>query len=152
MTARQHGEAWEHPFVSVYEPFTSSKGKSIEKISSFEDQNNSKGFVGLNITHTSGRKDLVFSTVNNQTATYGEVSTNATYALIGTEKNENVVLFMGNGTQLKTKDFVIASVEKGNVVLELKDGKLYLHNEVPVKILIEGVANDYPVGPYRLIK
>ncbi|MEP5829318.1 MAG: hypothetical protein ABJ300_03535, partial [Maribacter dokdonensis] len=75
-----------------------------------------------------------------------------TYALIGTEKNENVVLFMGNGTQLKTKDFVITSVEKGNVVLEQKDGKLYLHNEVPVKILIEGVANDYPVGPYRLIK
>lgn len=151
LTARQHGEAWEHPFVSVYEPFTSSKGKSIEKISSFEDQNNSKGFVGLNITHTSGRKDLVFSTVNNQTATYGEVSTNATYALIGTEKNENVVLFMGNGTQLKTKDFVIASVEKGNVVLELKDGKLYLHNEVPVSITQNGKSQQFKVGGFRAV-
>ncbi|VXB01632.1 heparinase II/III family protein [Maribacter litoralis] len=150
--ARQHGEAWEHPFVSVYEPFTSSEGKSIGSISGFEDENNSKGFVGLSITHKSGREDLVFSTVDNQTATYGETSTNATYALIGKENNRNLVLFMGNGTQLTTKDVTISAAEKGNVVLERKDGKWYVHNEVPVKITIDGVSNDYPAGEYRFIK
>ncbi|WP_430424766.1 hypothetical protein [Maribacter litoralis] len=150
--ARQHGEAWEHPFVSVYEPFTSSEGKSIGSITGFEDENNSKGFAGLSITHKSGREDLVFSTVDNQTASYGETSTNATYALIGKENNENLVLFMGNGTQLTTKDITISAAEKGNVVLERKDGKWYVHNEIPVKITINGVANDYPVGEYRFIK
>ncbi|WP_276167392.1 hypothetical protein [Zobellia alginiliquefaciens] len=32
LAARQHGPAWENPFVCVYEPFSSSKGKSITKI------------------------------------------------------------------------------------------------------------------------
>ncbi|WP_209435192.1 heparinase II/III family protein [Maribacter forsetii] len=150
--ARQHGEAWEHPFVSVYEPFMSSEGKSISSISSFEDENKNKEFVGLKVQHKSGREDLVFSTVNNQIAIYAQMSTDATYALFGKEKNGDMVLFMGNGTQQRTNDIAISSTEKGNVVVEIKGGKMYLHNEVPVIITKGDVENEYPVGAYRLIE
>lgn len=151
LVARQHGEAWNHPFASVYEPFTSSEDKSIASISSFEDENESKDFVGLHIKHKSGREDLVFSTVNSQMAKHNETSTDATYALVGDEKNGDLILFIGNGTQLKTKDFVISSVEKGNVVLEIKAGKLFLNNEVPVKITYNKKEKQFEAGALRLI-
>ena len=41
-----HGEAWEHPFISVYEPFTSIEGKSISSIKSFADENENREFAG----------------------------------------------------------------------------------------------------------
>lgn len=151
-TARQHGEAWEHPFVSVFEPFTSSEGKSIASISGFDDENESKDFVGLHVQHKSGRKDLVFSSANNQIAKYKGISTDAVYALIGNEKDGDFVLFMGNGTQLKTADFEITANEKGNVILQKKDGKLFLHNEVPVVLAFHGDENKFDVGKMREIK
>lgn len=151
LTARQHGAAWENPFVSVYEPFTSGEGKSIEKILSFEDENGSKDFVGLQLKHKSGREDLVFSSSTNQLAKFNDISTDAFYALVGNEKNGDFVLFMGNGTQLKTKDFIISTIEKGNVVLEKKDGKLILHNEVPVIISLHTKEKKFKIGELRVI-
>ncbi|MDO7171597.1 six-hairpin glycosidase [Mariniflexile sp. AS56] len=149
--ARQFGEAWEHPFVSVYEPFTSTEGKSVASIKSFEDENGSKDFVGLKIISKSGREDFVFSSTENKTAAYKGSSTDATYALVGNEKNGDFILFMGNGTQLKTKDFIISSKEKGNVVVERKAGKLFLHNEVPVTITHNKKEQQFNVGPLRSI-
>ncbi|WP_163400066.1 hypothetical protein [Flavobacterium fluviatile] len=149
--ARQHGEAWNHPFISVYEPFTSADGKSIANISSFEDENKSSDFAGLKVTHKSGREDFVFSSTHDQMAKYNGMSSNAAYALIGTEKNGDFVLFMGNGTELKTKNFTISAKEKGNVVVESKAGKLYIHNEVPVTITHNKEEKQLSVGQYRLM-
>lgn len=149
-TARQHGEAWEHPFVSIYEPFTSSEGKSITSISSFEDENGSTEFVGLKITNKSGREDLVLSTKNEAMAKYGDVTTNATYALVG-NRGEDFILFMGDGSKLGTSDISISTKEPGNVVLEQKDGKLMLHNEVPVAISHHRTKKDFGIGTIRKI-
>jgi len=151
IAARQHGEAWNHPFASVYEPFTSSEGRSIVSIIGFDDENGSTDFVGLNIVNKSGREDFVFSSTNNQLAKYKETTTNATYALVGTEKNGDFILFMGNGTVLKTKDYTISTSEKGNVVLERKNGELFLHNEVPVTITNNKEEKQFSIGSFRKI-
>tara|TARA_R110001592_G_scaffold88911_2_gene261641 strand:- start:1723 stop:4470 length:2748 start_codon:yes stop_codon:yes gene_type:complete len=151
IAARQHGEAWEHPFISVYEPFTSTKGKSVKSITSFEDENGSKEFAGLNIINKSGREDYIFSSYDNKKVSYKNMSSNATYALIGTEKNNDFVLFMGNGTELITNGITISSKEKGNVVLEKKEGKLFLNNEVTVVIKVGNKEKTFKVGNFRTI-
>lgn len=148
--ARQHGEAWEHPFVSVYEPYTSEEPKSIAGIQGFEDENGSREFVGLRVSHKSGREDLVFSAKNQQLAKYEGVSTNATYALVGSEEDGDFVLFMGNGNHLDAKGYLITASEVGNVVLQRKGGALYLHNEVPV-VIGPGEAKTFEVGDMRRI-
>ncbi|MDE3740987.1 six-hairpin glycosidase [Maribacter polysaccharolyticus] len=152
LAARQHGEAWEHPFASVYEPFTASEGKSIASIKSFDDENGSSDFVGLHIKHKSGREDLVFSSTKNQTAKYKGTLTDATYALIGKQKNGDFILFMGNGTTLEANGLTLMASEKGNVVLEQKEGGLYLHNEVPVTLKSDKEEKQFGVGPYRSIE
>lgn len=152
LAARQHGEAWQNPFVSVYEPFTQSEGKSIASISGFEDENKSTDFVGLRVMHKSGREDFVFSSTDGKTATYNDMTTDATYALIGIEKDGNRILFMGNGTHLEAENISIKSSEKGNVVLTEKGDVLQLHNEVPVALSINGKEQKYDVGEYRILK
>jgi hypothetical protein len=151
LAARQHGEAWEHPFVSVYEPFTSNKGKSIVSIQSFDDENGSKEFVGLKIKHKSGREDLVFSSQGDKTISYANISINAVYVLVGNEKNGDFVLFLGKGTQLVANGFTITASEKGNVVLEQKEGELFLHNEVPVSIYTKNKETKFGAGDLRTI-
>ncbi|CAM4206200.1 hypothetical protein ZORO111903_07260 [Zobellia roscoffensis] len=149
--ARQHGEAWEHPFVSVYEPFTSAEGKSIEKISGFKDENGNTEFVGLNILHKSGREDFVFSSANHQKANYKEMSSDASYTLVGDEKNGDWVVFIGNGKEVSANDYTVLASEIGNVVLELKQGELLLNNEVQVTIRYKNLEKKFDAGTLRKI-
>ncbi|MDW5288291.1 six-hairpin glycosidase [Formosa sp. PL04] len=152
IAARQHGAAWEHPFVSVYEPFTSAKGKSIASISNFEDDKGNTEFVGLNVTHKSGRKDVVFSSANHKTVTYKDMESDATYALVSEEENGDWVIFIGNGKQVKAHGYTITAGEIGNVVLRRENGKLSLDNEVPVKITFKKKSVDFNVDNLRGIK
>ncbi len=151
-TARQHGEAWKHPFVSVYEPYTSDEGKSISSIKSFEDEYGAEEFAGLHIIHKSGREDYLFSSYGDKMAKYKNKSSNATYTLVGQKKEGDLILFMGNGTKLQANGYTISTAEKGNVVLESKDGKLSLHNEVPVIISFDKKEKKFEVGALREIQ
>lgn len=149
--ARQHGEAWDHPFVSVYEPYTSQEGRSIDRIQGFEDEKAGPEFVGLEVQHKSGRVDYIFSSKAGTTAKYQDMSSDAPYALIGTEKNGNQVLFIGNGSSLSTKDISISSLDSGNVVFKQEDGKLSLHNEVTVSISFNQKTKSFEPGAMRVI-
>ncbi len=150
--ARQHGEAWEHPFVSVYEPFTSAAGKSISSTKGFADEGGSKDFAGLHIIHQSGREDFVFSSIEGKTATYKTMSSDAAYALVGKEKDGDLVLFMAHGRELKSNECSIVTTEKGHVVLEQKQGKFYLHNEVAATISYKERKKDFEAGAFRMIE
>ena len=151
VAARQHGEAWEHPFVSIYEPFTSEEGKSIKSIQGFDDENGSKTFVGLHILHQSGREDFVFSSADAETVNYQKMSVAATYALVGNEPNDDFVLFMGNGTAMEAHEIKLTTEEQGNVVLQKIGKKYFLHNEVAVTLLYKGKKQQFEAGDYRSV-
>ncbi|WP_316814239.1 hypothetical protein [Pedobacter heparinus] len=133
IAARQHGEAWKHPFVSVFEPSTAKEGKSIESISSFKPVDASPDFVGILVKSKTGRKDYIFSSVKDETVRYENMSARATYAIV-TEDNDDYTLFLGNGMELKAKGFTITAKEKTSAVLTCKNGAYYLTCEAPVSI------------------
>lgn len=150
--ARQHGEAWKHPFVSVFESFTSDKRKSVLSIEGFEDTERTDDFVGVHLRHKSGREDYVFSTCNNKLAMYNGMSSNATYALFGKEANGDIVLFMGNGSQITCGDISVTSTGIGNVAIKIQSGKLSIHNEVPVTIHYKGKKVNKEIGDWKILK
>lgn len=152
LTARQHGEAWQHPFVSIFEPFTSANGKSIKNIESFDDENNHNEFIGLKVIHKSGREDLIFSTTGSASVKYKQVSTNATYGVVTKEKHGNFTLFIGNGSQLSANGISIRSVNSTNVVLQKKEGNFYLHNIEAVNIELNGKNTNFAAGDFRKVK
>lgn len=133
IAARQHGEAWNKPFVSVFEPTTEKEGKSIESIQSFEVAGASPDFVGLVVKSKSGRTDYIFSSVKNETTPYNNMAANATYAVIS-ETGKDFTLFLGNGTLIQGKGITIQATEKANAVLEYKNGAYYFTCDKPVTI------------------
>lgn len=133
IVARQHGEAWNHPFVSIFEPTTSREGRSIESIQAFEVKDISPNFVGLIVKSKSGRTDYIFSSVKDEKVSYNKMGANATYAVIS-ENGKDFRLFMGNGTSISGKGFTITAKEKANVELEYKNGEYYFSCDKPVAI------------------
>ncbi|MFR9602544.1 MAG: hypothetical protein SNG02_01595 [Rikenellaceae bacterium] len=150
--ARQHGEAWDNPFISIYEPYTSTEGKSIESITGFDDENGDKSFAGVALVHKSGRKDFVLSSYDLKMAKYQNMESNGAYALIGITSSSDFELFMGNGTKLQYGDYKIEAEQVGNVVVKSEGGKLTMDNEVPVTLTINGKSKKFAAGELRAIK
>ena len=136
IAARQYGEAWNRPFVSVFEPATEKEGKSIRSIESFNVNNASPDFVGLVVNSKSGRTDYIFSSVKDEMVVYNNMAVNGTYAVIS-EKGNDFTLFLGNGTLVEGKGFKIEAAEKVNAVLEYKNGEYYFACDKPVTIKTE---------------
>jgi hypothetical protein len=131
IAARQHGEAWDHPFVSVFEPTDEKGGKTISSIKSFEIKNASPDFVGIEVLNKSGRKDLIFSSAVEENLNYQSVRVNATYAVVS-EKGKDFRLFLGNGKFLQAFGFTISGAKATNAVLSLENGVYYFSCDGPV--------------------
>lgn len=137
IAARQHGEAWNKPFVSIFEPATQQEGRSIQTIKSFEIPGASADFVGLEIKSRTGRIDYIFSSAQQETVSYKKMEASATYAVITTDSN-NFTLFLGNGTLLRAQGCTIEADLPANAILEYKNGDYYLTCEKPVTIQLPG--------------
>jgi len=135
IAARQHGEAWNRPFVSIFEPTTEKEGRSINSIQPFEVNNSSPDFVGLIVKTKKGRTDYIFSSVKEENVNYNNVLVNATYAVIS-EKDNDFTLFLGNGTKIMAKGLTLSADKKTSAVIEYKNGEYYIACDDPVIISI----------------
>ncbi|MGC4235751.1 MAG: six-hairpin glycosidase [Niabella sp.] len=152
IAARQHGEAWKHPFVSVFEPTTEKEGRSVTAIQSFEVKNVSSDFVGLIVNNRSGRIDHIFSSVKEEKVMYNGITANATYAVIS-EQGKDFTLFMGNGKLVAGKGFSIIAAEKTNAVLEYKNGAYYFTSDKPAIITTpKGRKINVLAGDYKRVR
>ena len=150
IAARQHGEAWNHPFVAVYEPTTQQEGKSIQSIQSFEVKHVSPDFVGLQIDSKSGRRDYIFSAVKQEDINYQNMLFNGTYGVIS-RQGEDMVLFLGNGTKIGMDDLSLETVESANVVLQRKGKSYFYTSDKPVKVSYGKRVMELPASDLKEI-
>ncbi len=150
--ARQHGEAWDRPFVSVFEPYTSTEGKNITSIEGFDDEGGNRSFAGVIVTSKSGEKDFIMASNGGYTAKYKDIESNGDYSMVRTYSNGSVVLFMGNGTMLKYGNLTIESKDKGNAVLTIKDGNITLDNQMEVTVSQGRKIRKFAAEDQRKIK
>ena len=141
IAARQHGEAWNRPFVSVFEPTSEKEGQSIRSIKAFEVNNVSPDFVGLIVESKTGRKDYIFSSAKEEKVIYNTMSANATYALIS-ETDNDFTLFLGNGTLVSAKGFTIGSKTKTSATFATEGDKLSFTSEAPVKLSVPDIYSS----------
>ena len=139
--ARQHGEAWNRPFVAVYEPSTRKEPSAIQAVSYFDAEETAlTDFGGICVKSKSGRTDHIFSLSDaTQTATYQGMKVKADYAVISNRyAGDNRTLFMGNGTQLIAPGVSIRTSVPANVLLEQKQGKWYILSSASCTVVIGG--------------
>ncbi|HJV76763.1 MAG TPA: heparinase II/III family protein, partial [Paludibacter sp.] len=150
--ARQNGEAWTRPFVSVFEPSSTTEPSNIASVSFFESEAKLTDFVGIKVESKVGRTDYIFSNSNvADKAVYKDYSSQSTYSVIGTEADGDCVLFMGNGTLLSAKNVTIKTVQPANVTVEMKQGKWYYTAGMACKITISGKTYNLSASGYKLI-
>ena len=139
--ARQHGEAWNRPFVAVYEPSTRKEPSAIQAVSYFDAEETAlTDFAGICVKSKNGRTDHIFSLSDaTQTATYQGMKVKADYAVISNRyAGDNRTLFMGNGTQLIAPGVSIRTSVPANVLLEQKEGKWYILSSASCTVVIGG--------------
>lgn len=84
--ARQHGEAWNRPFVAVFEPSDSSEPSEIARVSFFRPESKEPSAVGIRVELKSGRTDYIFSAPVKTRMKHAGMTVNAAYAVISNNK------------------------------------------------------------------
>ena len=97
--ARQGGEAWTRPFVSVFEPSVASEGNRIDKVSFFTPECATRDAVGIRVTLKGGQEDIVLSSADSRKEVrHGDMVSRATYVCLRHDGGKLVRMLMGNGT------------------------------------------------------
>lgn len=77
--ARQHGEAWLHPFVAVFEPSSEQEPSQIKDITFFKPESTSPTALGIKVELVSGRTDYIFSSAEKAEMSYAGFTVKAVY-------------------------------------------------------------------------
>ncbi|MBD0724961.1 hypothetical protein B6A10_07205 [Flavobacterium sp. L1I52] len=132
LVVRQNGEAWNRPFVAIYEPALNNE-TNIQSVDYFGKNE----FVGIHVTNKSGREDFIFSnTTTNEKMNFNLFSVTGTYGIIS-KKAADFTLFLGNGKNISNGKY---SLDLGNdvasAVLKNENGELYFSSDVAVTLSI----------------
>lgn len=128
--ARQQGEAWQHPFVSVFEPGSGNEGGIIEQVEYFTPQVKEAhhiprlNAVGIAVQLKHDSIDYIMSsthveaTLTHHPATCGKLKARARYTWLRTTPDGHVTrLFVGDGYSITTPQVAIESKEQGHYTL-----------------------------------
>ena len=97
---RQTGEAWNRPFVAIYEPFGNGTESLIKRVRRIKDAPASGDFVGVVIEQAS-RTDFVFNATDaDKTHDYEGVQFKGIYGVVSADANGFRHLYLGTGKSL----------------------------------------------------
>jgi len=130
LVVRQNGEAWNKPFVAVYEPALNNES-NIQSVSYFGNGE----AVGIHVTNTSGKEDYVFSNTSSAVLSKDRFSVTGTYGVIST-KGSDVTLFLGNGRSITNASYTIALETVGQASLIIENNTLFFNANVPAVFTI----------------
>lgn len=138
--ARQEGEAWNRPFVAIYEPSSAMEPSLIESVTFPEVTSNAEGsHVGICVKQKKERTDHILSSdTAAHVCSMGQMKAAATYALWGKQGETDHIFFMGNGTYAETPRLTIKADKNINVLLENLDGEWYYTASGPCRISLDG--------------
>lgn len=108
---RQYGEAWNKPFVAVYEPSTAQEPATIALVEPFSVANAPFSFVGLQIDSKNHRTDYVFSSDVYGEYQHKNIHFTGTFGLL-TQEKETLVLFVGAGKKMGYNGYAIEILGK----------------------------------------
>ena len=84
--ARQHGEAWNHPFVAIFEPTDNHEPSEIASVSFFTPKSANASAVGIEVNLTDGSTDYIFSSPEKTKMSYRGITVNSIFEVVHVEK------------------------------------------------------------------
>lgn len=80
--ARQKGEAWNHPFVAVFEPSDNAEPSEIKSVEYFSPECSDISAVGIKVILKNGRIDYIFSNTDGSEMRYKKMKVKGCYAVV----------------------------------------------------------------------
>lgn len=139
--ARQKGEAWTRPFVSIFEPVTKSSPSVIASVEypSVVSDGQSGSDVAIKVNLKDGSQDLILSSDSNANVCSSEnIQTKSSYSICRTKNGTPVLIFMGNGTYFKGAGIEIKSEKPANVLVYRENGEWKYSSSDDASIIIKG--------------
>lgn len=138
--ARQAGEAWNRPFVAIYEPSSVKEPEQIVSVTFPDVSCKEEGsHVGICVTLKDGSKDYLLSSDNaSHLCNMDGLETKASYALYRRQDDKPHTLFLGNGTLLQTSGITIKADSSVNVLLQYRQDGWYYESSGNAEITIQG--------------
>jgi hypothetical protein len=119
LVARQAGEAWNRPFVVVFEPTDANHPTGIASIARFMPAGAPKDFVGLEVRGTDGSRQRIFSTADGRRVVADGVEFEGTFGVAG--EGDDRYLVLGRGRSI-ARDGVGVRFESATGAAELHAG------------------------------
>ena len=142
---RQAGEAWDRPFVSVFEPFGNETA-----VSNIRQLNGADDFVGLEVRsdRLNGQVIYVFNDLLDEvTHTVEGMTFRGNYGVVCMDAEGLQYLYLGKGKQLSASEFEVAGVEDGVAVcLYREDGEFRVSSSGPVRVRLPEGAFTMSAG------
>ena len=146
--ARQEGEAWNRPFVAVYEPSSVNEPELIRSVnfpSVSADQPGSH--IGIRVELKDGSQDLILSSDQaTHACSMGEMLAKASYALWRSSKEGDSLFFMGNGTQMQTPALRLQADSPISILLERREDGWHYEASAPCQLTLNGRTYKLKAG------
>lgn len=134
---RQKGEAWDAPFIAVYEPYGNGAKAQIRSVYTGKTKKQ-KGVAKLSVEYLAkGKIDhIIHSVAEKEEADYMGIRFAGTYCVATMEKGRPVSIYIGNGLSFKMKGVKVASNDGKpfDAWLEWKDGKWICHSRDDIRV------------------
>ncbi len=123
---RQKGEAWDKPFIAVYEPYGNGAKSQLHSVF-VEKTEEQKGIAKLTVKRNGGKIQdrIIHSTSPQEVALYAGIKFKGTYCVVSYKDKQPQSVYIGNGTMLEVGNLKTSSEsgEPFNAYWEFKDGE-----------------------------
>ncbi|REA60928.1 hypothetical protein DSL64_13585 [Dyadobacter luteus] len=141
LVVRQYGEAWNKPFVAVYEPETGRSKRSVTSINTFNPANVSADFVGLEVKSRGGIQDFIFSSSAAEPVSYNRIDVKASFAIARLTDKYNInYLFLGKGDYINCGQFRIRAGAPVTAVFYVENNNFYYLSDQPTVLTLPDYA------------
>lgn len=132
LIVRQSGEAWDRPFVAIYEPYTVSEGKTIESVEYLNTPDSD--LVAIEVESHDGAKQYILNSTTpteNHSLSDIDVDFAGAYGVVSMQDEKISYLFLGSGQSLSFGNYGITSNSCGSILVEWCSEGMKVKADVP---------------------
>ena len=158
--ARQYGNAWDKPFIAVYEPYSTEYPGMVETVE-FRSCGDGSDAAGIIIGKADGRQDVVISSDSMQVSVCGELSCEAVIAMgsrtpgqddditAGDTGGCGLQVFMHKGRHASFCGISIECREPATAAVAVDNGRIYYMSDKECTVRAGGKKYRLPASGFR---
>jgi hypothetical protein len=111
LVARQQGQAWDRPFVAVYEPFIGAQNHSVDRVE-LVDRSGAGTFTALKVTNKNQTQQLVLQSLEPEKL-FGnqDWQFRGSFGVVGLAHNTLAYLYLGAGQEVACQGYTLKGAQ-----------------------------------------